>query len=58
VRRRATAAGALKLSLRPGARGRALLKAPGARPLISLSVTYTPTGAPSRTVRLKPLHVR
>jgi hypothetical protein len=57
LRRNAKAAGAMKLSLKPGARGRTLLKASGAKPVISLSVTYTPVGAKPHTVRPKPLSI-
>jgi hypothetical protein len=42
------AAGATKLALRPNGRGLALLRVPGAEPVVALAVTYTPTGGKPR----------
>lgn len=41
-------AGATKLALRPNGRGLALLRIPGAEPVVALAVTYTPTGGKPR----------
>jgi large repetitive protein len=49
--------GPLLLLVEPTAAGRALLKAHGARPVIALTVTYTPRGARPRVLRPKPLHL-
>lgn len=51
-------AGPVLIAVAPSASGRALLRLPGARPVISLQVIYTPTGAKPRAVRLGPLRLR
>jgi hypothetical protein len=57
LRRAVRAAGPIKLSLLPNRRGRALVRAAGAKPVISVAVTYTPLGAKPHVVRPKPLRV-
>jgi hypothetical protein len=49
--------GTLVIAVVPSAAGRALLARHGARPMVSLRVTYTPTGAKPRALLLKPLRV-
>ncbi|HEX3688453.1 MAG TPA: Ig-like domain-containing protein [Solirubrobacteraceae bacterium] len=50
--------GALTLVVAPTAAGRALLRTKGARPVIALAVTYTPTGARPRLVHPARLRLR
>jgi hypothetical protein len=50
--------GRVRLTLVPTAPGRALLRTRGARPVLSVAVAYTPTGAPPRVLRLKPFRLR
>ncbi len=50
-------AGRLPVSVPPNARGRALVKSPGAVPVIKLTIAYTPTGGRRRVLRPAPLHV-
>ena len=50
--------GRLALVVAPTAAGRALLRTQGARPVIALAVTYTPTGARPRLVHPALLHLR
>jgi hypothetical protein len=57
VTRTARTAGTLRLSVIPNGRGRALLRAAGAIPVLTLVVTYTPTGAAPRVVRPRPLRL-
>ncbi len=56
--RRARTAGPLKLAVSPNGRGRALLKAAGAEPILALAITYTPTGATPHVVRPRALRLR
>jgi hypothetical protein len=49
--------GTLVVAVAPSAAGRALLASHGARPVVALVVTYTPTGAKPHVVRLKPLRL-
>ena len=49
--------GPLSLLVRPTGAGRALLRKHDARPVLSLVVTYRPTGAKPRAVHLKPLRL-
>jgi hypothetical protein len=49
--------GPLELVVKPTGAGRALLRTHGARPVVALRVTYTPTGARPRVVRLKLLRL-
>jgi hypothetical protein len=58
TRIRARRAGPLVVAVIPSAAGRMLLARRGARPVVSLVVTYTPTGAKPHVVRLKPLRLR
>jgi len=51
-------AGTLAVSVKPNARGRALLRLSGASPVITVAVTYTPTGGRARQERSSPLRVR
>jgi hypothetical protein len=55
---RARRGGPLVVVIAPSAAGRSLLQVRGARPVVSLVVTYRPTGAKPRVVRLKPLRLR
>ena len=55
---RARRGGPLVVAIAPSAAGRSLLHLRGARPVLSLAVTYTPTGAKPHVVRLKPLRLR
>jgi hypothetical protein len=57
VKRHARGAGPLRLSVIPNGRGRALLKAAGAEPVLALAITYTPTGAAPHVVRPKALRL-
>ena len=57
ARIRARRGGPLVVAIAPSAAGRSLLHVRGARPVVSLVVTYTPTGARPRVVRLKPLRI-
>jgi hypothetical protein len=50
--------GRLVIAVTPSAAGRALLRVRGARPVVSLRVSYTPTGARPRAVHLKPVRLR
>jgi hypothetical protein len=50
--------GRVVITLVPTAAGRALLRTRGARPVLSVVVAYTPTGARSRVLRLKPFRLR
>jgi hypothetical protein len=58
ARRRAHRGGALTIDVKPNARGRALLHRGGASTVITLAVTYTPTGGRPRRLRAGPLRVR
>lgn len=49
--------GPLSLVVAPTAAGRVLLRTHGARPVLALAVTYTPTGAPPRVIRPRPLRL-
>jgi hypothetical protein len=57
VRVGARRGGTLVVAVAPSAAGRALLARHGARPMVLLRVTYTPTGAKPRALLLKPLRV-
>jgi hypothetical protein len=48
----------LVVAIAPSAAGRSLLHVRGARPVVSLVVTYRPIGAKPRVLRLKPLRLR
>jgi Bacterial Ig domain len=50
--------GPLVVAIAPSAAGRSLLHVRGARPVVSLVVTYRPIGAKPRVLRLKPLRLR
>ncbi|HXD66661.1 MAG TPA: hypothetical protein VNV17_18700 [Solirubrobacteraceae bacterium] len=50
--------GPLSLVIRPTGAGRALLRKHGARPVIALAVTYTPTGARPRVLHPELLRLR
>jgi hypothetical protein len=54
---RARRGGPLVIAIAPSAAGRSLLHVRGARPVVSLVVTYRPTGAKPRAVRLRPLRL-
>jgi hypothetical protein len=49
--------GVVSLVVAPSAAGRALLRARGARPVLALAVTYSPTGARPRVVHPALLHL-
>jgi len=50
--------GRVRVVLAPSAAGRALLRVRAARPAVSFVVSYTPTGARPRVLRLKPFRLR
>jgi hypothetical protein len=58
ARIRARRGGPLVVAIAPSAAGRSLLHVRDARPVLSLVVRYTPTGAKPRVMRLKPLRLR
>jgi uncharacterized membrane protein len=49
--------GRILIAVVPSAAGRALLRTRGARPVVAFVVSYAPTGARPRAVRLKPVRL-